>query len=176
MAHGDLPEQKKLPLVSLRIVDQDMDPSLPVEERIDREKTRWAHEVVTDGGRKVPLLVQAAQAQMSVIVPTPLEAAAVEKILNSGMSICGACARCDYAAGQELLKRGAAWHAYEAMQRLIDTLPPWQNLGFCSEQGCFVNVTSPALYEGAACPEFLERTTKRFLRSLGGVIKRIGEL
>lgn len=172
----DLPEQKPQPLVSLRVVDQDKDPELPVAERIDREKTAWAHDVVTKGGKELPLLVQTAQAQMRVIVPTPLELAAVEKITNSGLGMCGACVRCDYAAGQEMLKKGSAWAAYEEMGRKVDMLPPWQNLGFCSEHGCFVNVTSPAVYGAGPCAEFKERLAKRFLRSVGGLIKRIGDI
>jgi len=173
----DLPEQKAPPLVSLRVVDQDKDPALPVEERIDLEKTKWAHQVVTDGGKKLPLIVRAAQEQMRLIVPQPLELAAVEKIVNSGLGMCGACVRCDYAAGQEMLrKRGGAWAAYEEMGRKVDMLPPWQNLGFCEVHSCFVSVTSPAVYEKGPCVEFRERTTKRFIRSLGGIIKRIGDL
>lgn len=173
----DLPEQKPPKPVSLRIVDMDKDPDLPVEERIDIEKTRWAHQVVTDGGRRVPLLIRTAQEQMALVVPTPLEAAKIEKLINSDARMCGACGNCDYAMGQELLKRkdSGAWVAYEAMGRKIDMLPPWQNLGLCKEHGCFVNVTSPAVMNEGPCPEYRSRAGK-FLRSLGGVIKRIRDI
>jgi len=175
---SDLPEQKKQPLVSLRVVDQDADPSLPVEERIDREKTAWAHQVVTKGGKELPLLVRAAQEQMKLIVPQPLEVAAIEQIVNSGLGMCGACAHCDYAQGQELLrdKKSGAWAAYEAMGRKIDLLPPWQNLGICGAHECFVNVTSPAVLSGGPCAEFRERLAKSFGRMLGGVWKRIRDI
>jgi hypothetical protein len=173
----ELPEQEKVPLVSVRVVDQDVDPALPVEERIDRERTKKLHEAITHGGKKMPLLVRTAQEQMRVVVPSPLELAAIDKIVNSGLGMCGACAHCDHAAGQELLrKKGGAWGAYEAMGRKIDLLPPWQNLGFCSEHECFVNVTSPAVLGSGPCPEFRERLAHKFGRMVGGAWKRLRDV
>lgn len=175
-----LPEQKPQPLVSVRVVDQDKDPSLPVEERIDLEKTRWAHEVMTKGGKELPLIVTSAQQQMGLVVPTPLEIAAIQQIMNSGMQLCGACERCDYAEGQERLIRGAAWEAYEKMRGRVENLPPWQNLGFCSEHGCYVAVNTLAVLDVGRgpepCAEFRERLVKKFLRAVGGLIKRVGDL
>jgi hypothetical protein len=171
----DLPEQKPPPPVALRIVDMDKDPSLPIEERIDREKTAWAHNVITDGGKKVPLLIRSAQEQMKLVIPTPLEAAEIEKLISSDARMCGACARCDYPGGQEQLRKGGAWAAYEQMGRKIDLLPPWQNLGLCEAHGFFINVTSPAVLGDGPCPEYRSRAGK-FLRSLGGVIKRIKDI
>jgi hypothetical protein len=176
----DLPEQKQQPLVSLRIVDQDKDPDLPVAERIDIEKTRWAHEVVTKGGKELPLIVTAAQQQMALVVPTPLEIAAVEEIMRSGLGLCGACTHCDYAGGQERLIRGAAWEAYERMRGRVENLPPWRNLGFCDAKGCYVAVNSLATFDdgkgSAPCADFRERLAKRFLRAVGGLIKRVGDI
>jgi hypothetical protein len=62
------------------------------------------------------------------------------------------------------------------MGRKIDLLPPWQNLGICSEHECFVNVTSPAVLNGGPCAEFRERLAKSFGRMLGGVWKRIRDI
>jgi len=176
----DLPEQKQQPLVSLRIVDQDKDPALPVEERIDVEKTRWAHEVVTKGGKELPLLVTSTQQQMALIVPTPLEIAAVEQIMRSGLGLCGACVHCDYAGGQEKLIHGAAWEAYERMRGQVENLPPWRNLGFCDAKGCYVAVNSLATFDDgtgqAPCVDFRERLVRKFLRSVGGLIKRVSDI
>ncbi len=171
-----LPEQKRGPLVSLRIVDQDKDPALPVAERIDREKTAWAHQVVTKGGKELPRLVTSTRDQLALVVPTPLEIGAIQQIMNSGLQLCGACAHCDYAAGQEKLIRGAAWEAYERMRGRVENLPPWQNLGFCDAKGLFVAVNLLALYDELPCDDFRERNRRGFLRAVGGLIKRIGDL
>lgn len=174
MAKDELPPQKAPPAFGLRVVDPDADPALPVEERIDLEKTKWAHEVVTDGGKKTPLIAQALQSQ--VVIPTELEAKAVEHLLNAGTGICGGCAHCDYAAGQEMLKKGVAWNLFEVLGKKVGMLHPWRNYGYCSEHNLLVAVCDPALRETGPCPEYRERALHKFGRMIGGAWKRLRDI
>lgn len=166
------PNQKDEYKVTLRLVDPDIPPDAPLEERMDLEATKRAHKALRDAGKTPHFMVNALEA-IGLHAPTPQDIKWVEQVRASGCSVCGNCRHFNYQAGQDGLERGGAQSLMERLGSKVATLGDWRRYGICEAKEDMLTAFEAPSYD---CPHFQDRKKAGFGRILSGVWKRINEI
>jgi hypothetical protein len=160
----------------LNVVREDVDPRLPLEDRIDKEKTLEVRRYVVDHLGRLPAMARSVHEQFGGIVePSPEDVAEADAWrCDAGWRTCQECARFDYQHAQEYLSHGGV----EYLQRVFggkaesSWLGDWLKYGWCDAKGAL----TASYCNATACRDYAERRRGAFLRAVGRLIKRVGDL
>jgi hypothetical protein len=167
----DWHEQKDRPRIGVSLVDPDKDPMLPVEQRVNREKTAELHQRIREKGSR---LMASLQAATGVALPTKEEVQAISAARAQGWAVCSGCVHFDYAAGQQgLLKAGGVEYLLtECGPTAVEQLGDWRKFGHC---GALEGIRD-ALWPAWSCPHFERVSPSKFGRLVGSVWRRFRDI
>lgn len=163
----------------LNVVDNDKDPRLPVEDRIDRRRTQElraeAQRLIVDKFGRAPAMQSSVEEQFSPIV-TPSQDEIDEANAwrsDAGWRTCQECRQFDYAFGQEWLASGGAAFLQQAFGGKYESswLGDWTKYGWCR----YKDGVTPAIAVAVRCVEF-RPARGSFLRAVGGLIRRVRDI
>jgi hypothetical protein len=166
--------------ITINLEDTDVPPSdAPIEDRVDRARTREVREALTRRGKPVQV-VQAAHVMLNashggILEPTP---DLVKRVLARsdalGETTCGTCLHFDYEGAQRAITHeGLAKHLLELYGiEVVRGFGDWRRWGMCRSRDGLVQFLEP----GAVCRDYRPRKSRGTLGTMvAGIWRRIND-